>query len=49
MKKFMVYADDEQHEKLRKASYEQRISMAEIIRRALDKYLEEQESNKKKS
>ena len=35
----MIYLEDAAFERLRKLAFEERISMAEIIRRALDDYL----------
>jgi len=35
----MIYLEDAAFERLRKAAFDERISMAEIIRRALDDYL----------
>ena len=37
--KTMIYLEDAAFERLRKAAFDERISMAEIIRRALDDYL----------
>jgi len=37
MKQSIYYPTPEQHERLRKTSFEQRISMSQLIRYALDK------------
>jgi hypothetical protein len=35
----MIYLEDAAFERLRKVAFDERISMAEVIRRALDDYL----------
>lgn len=35
----MIYLEDKVFESLRKLAFDERISMAEVIRRALDEYL----------
>ena len=35
----MVYLEEEAFESLRKLAFDERVSMAEVIRRALDEYL----------
>jgi len=42
MKRTTIYLDDNTHEKVRKKAFEENISMAEIIRKALDKYFKEE-------
>ena len=37
--KTMIYLDEKVHEKLRNMAHRQRVSMAELIRRAVDEYL----------
>jgi len=37
--KSMIYLDERVHEKLRNMAHRQRVSMAELIRRAVDEYL----------
>jgi len=39
IKKTMIYLDEKVHEQLRTRSFHQRVSMAELIRRAVDVYL----------
>jgi predicted DNA-binding protein len=46
MKKMMIYLEAEQHEALRKLAYEDRRTMSEHIRRAIDKYLETMKERK---
>ena len=38
-KKTMIYLEVDVHERLRRRAFEERVSMAELIRRALDEYL----------
>ena len=38
-RKTMIYLEDKVFESLRKLAFDERISMAEVIRRALDEYL----------
>jgi len=38
-RKTMIYLEDEAFERLRRLAFDKRISMAEVIRRALDDYL----------
>jgi histone H3/H4 len=38
-RKTMIYLEDAVFERLRRLAFDERISMAEIIRRALDEYL----------
>jgi hypothetical protein len=38
-KKTMIYLEVNVHERLRRRAFEERISMAELIRRAVDEYL----------
>jgi hypothetical protein len=38
-RKTMIYLEDAAFERLRKLAFDERISMAEVIRRALDDYL----------
>ena len=38
-RKTMIYLEDAVYERLRRLAFNERISMAEIIRRALDDYL----------
>jgi len=38
--KTMIYLDEKVHEQLRTRAFHQRVSMAELIRRAVDVYLE---------
>jgi hypothetical protein len=37
----MIYLEDAVFERLRKVAFDERISMAEVIRRALDDYLKQ--------
>jgi hypothetical protein len=39
-RKTMIYLGEAVFERLRRVAYNERISMAEVIRRALDEYLE---------
>jgi len=39
-RKTMIYLEDAVYEHLRRLAFDERISMAEVIRRALDDYLE---------
>jgi predicted transcriptional regulator len=41
-RKTMIYLEDAVFERLRRLAFDERISMAEIIRRALDDYLSKQ-------
>jgi len=41
-KELLIRLEDEQYETLRKLSFNTKISMAEHIRRALEKYLKEE-------
>jgi len=38
-RKTMIYLEDVVYERLRRLAFDERISMAEVIRRALDDYL----------
>jgi predicted transcriptional regulator len=40
-RKTMIYLEDAVFERLRRLAFDERISMAEIIRRALDDYLKQ--------
>jgi predicted HicB family RNase H-like nuclease len=42
MKKTMVYLDEDEHLRLRYLALDQRVSMAELIRRAVRQYLKQQ-------
>ena len=39
-RKTMIYLEDAAYERLRRLAFDERISMAEVIRRALDEYLQ---------
>jgi len=39
-RKTMIYLEDVVYERLRRLAFDERISMAEVIRRALDDYLQ---------
>lgn len=43
MKRIMVYIPPEQHEALRKLAFDKRTSIAEEIRKAVEKHLKEEE------
>ena len=46
--KTMVYLDEKVHERLRDIAFHQRVSMAELIRRAVDGFLPKRGVSKKK-
>jgi len=46
--KTMVYLDEKVHDQLRTMAFDQRVSMAELIRRAVDKFLPKRGVSKKK-
>jgi len=43
MKRTMIYLDDDAHLKLKYLALDQRVTMAELIRRAVDQFLRKQE------
>jgi len=47
-KKTMIYLEEDVHERLRRQAFEERISMAELIRRAVDEYLTNTKERRKK-
>jgi hypothetical protein len=47
-RKTMIYLEEAVYERLRRLAFNERISMAEIIRRALDDYLKNTTSGGKK-
>jgi Arc/MetJ-type ribon-helix-helix transcriptional regulator len=42
MKKAVVYLDDEQYEIIRKLAFDQRVSISELVRQAIDAWLKAQ-------
>lgn len=46
--KTMIYLDEDVHTRLRHMSVDERISMAEIIRRAIDDYLKTKKGGSKR-
>jgi hypothetical protein len=46
MIKMLIYIEDEDHERLRRISFEQRISMAAIVRKAVGEWLRRQQAKK---
>jgi hypothetical protein len=47
-RKTMIYLEEKMHERLRRLAFDERISMAEVIRRALDDYLKNTATGGKK-
>ena len=45
MKRIPILIPDEHHEELRKIAFEKRSSISEEIRKAIDKYLREENNN----
>ncbi len=46
--KTMVYLDEKVHDQLRTMAFDQRVSMAELIRRAVDEFLPKRGIGKRK-
>jgi len=46
--KTMIYLEEEIHDQLRHMSVDERVSMSELIRRAVDEFLSKKGVNKKK-
>jgi len=47
-RKTMIYLELDVHERLRRQAFEERISMAELIRRAVDEYLSTHSKERRK-
>ena len=47
-KKTMIYLEPEMHERLRLLAFDERVSMAELIRRAVTDYLKAHPSSRKR-
>jgi hypothetical protein len=48
MKRTMIYLDDDAHMKLKYLALEQRVTMAELIRRAVDQFLKKQKGGRRR-
>jgi len=46
--KTMIYLEEEAHNQLRHLAVDERVSMSELIRRAVDEYLSKREVSKRK-
>jgi hypothetical protein len=47
IKKTMIYLDAKVHEQLRRISFEERISIAEIVRQAVDQHLHQRKRKRR--